>query len=256
MGGTQRLGAGRLLVRRPAVAAAPGGPGRQRLDLYRHRGGVAIPGSMEVWWVGPNGSVQDAYWYAGQPWRQFQLAPAGSASTSTDIAAVSRIPGSMEVWWICPNGSVQDAYWYAGQPWQQYQLAPAGSASTSGGIAAVSRIQNSMEVWWVGPNGSVQDAYWYLASGVAARQPGGSYGLLPRPRQRTLFNNGGPSYLDVEQGEVGDCWLMASLAEVAARDPQDITNMFTYDGTTVDNGATVGLYTVRFFSSNGSAVLR
>ena len=46
---------------------------------------------------------------------------------------------------------------------------------------------------------------------------------------------------------------MASLAEVAARDPQDIRNMFTYDGTTVDNGATVGLYSVRFFSSNGSA---
>ena len=29
--------------------------------------------------------------------------------------------------------------------------------------------------------------------------------------------------------------------------------MFIYDGTTVDNGATVGLYTVRFFNSNGSA---
>ena len=52
---------------------------------------------------------------------------------------------------------------------------------------------------------------------------------------------------------MGDCWLIASLAEVAARDPQDITNMFTYDGTTVVKGATVGLYTVRFFSSNGSA---
>ena len=212
-----------------------------------------IPGSMEVWWVGPNGSVQDAYWYAGQPWRQFQLAPAGSASTSTDIAAVSRIPGSMEVWWVCPNGSVQDAYWYAGQPWQQYQMAPAGSASTSGGIAAVSRIQNSMEVWWVGPNGSVQDAYWYLASGVALANPAAATGYSPAPAGVPLFNNGGPSYLDVEQGAVGDCWLMASLAEVAARDPQDIRNMFTYDGTTVVNGATVGLYSVRFFRSNGSA---
>ena len=30
--------------------------------------------------------------------------------------------------------------------------------------------------------------------------------------------------------------------------------MFTYDGTTVDNGATVGLYTVRFFNTSGSAV--
>jgi hypothetical protein len=47
---------------------------------------------------------------------------------------------------------------------------------------------------------------------------------------------------------------MASLAEVAARDPQVIKSMFTYDGTTVDNGSTVGLYTVRFFNSSDAAV--
>ncbi len=80
----------------------------------------------------------------------------------------------------------------------------------------------------------------------------------PAPAGTPLFKNGGPSSLDVAQGTdpstVGDCWLEASLAEVAARDPQDIRNMFTYDGTTVDNGATVGLYTVRFFNTSGSAV--
>ena len=46
---------------------------------------------------------------------------------------------------------------------------------------------------------------------------------------------------------------MASLAEVAARDPADIRNMFTAAGTTVENGATVGLYKVRFFNSAGVA---
>ena len=81
-----------------------------------------------------------------------------------------------------------------------------------------------------------------------------STGYSPAPASAQLFNNGGPSYLDVEQGAVGDCWLMASLAEVAYRDPQDIINMFTYDRTIVDNGATVGLYTVRFFNTSGSAV--
>ena len=120
-----------------------------------------IPNSMEVWWIAPDGSVQDAYWYDGQPWKQFELAPAGSASAQSGIAAVSRIPNSMEVWWIAPNGSVQDAYWYDGQPWKRFELAPAGSASVQSGIAAVSRIPTSMEVWWAGPNGSVQDAYWY-----------------------------------------------------------------------------------------------
>ena len=68
-----------------------------------------------------------------------------------------------------------------------------------------------------------------------------------------LFASSGPSYLDVHQGDVGDCWLEASLAEVAARDPQDIRNMFFYDGTTVENGITVGLYTVRLYSNAGTA---
>jgi hypothetical protein len=128
-------------------------------------GGVAavsrIPNSMETWWIGANGSVQDAYWYEGAQWQRFELAPAGSASVTGGIAAVSRIPGSMEVWWIGANGSVQGAYWYDGGAWARYELAPAGSASVTGGIAAVSRVPGSMEVWWVGPNGSVQDAYWY-----------------------------------------------------------------------------------------------
>jgi hypothetical protein len=54
--------------------------------------------------------------------------------------------------------------------------------------------------------------------------------------------NGSPVYQDVAQGFVGDCWLMASLAEVAARNPGDITSMF------IDNGDHT--YTVRLF--NGS----
>jgi hypothetical protein len=68
-----------------------------------------------------------------------------------------------------------------------------------------------------------------------------------------LFGSNGPSYLDVQQGGLGDCWLLAGLAEVADRDPQDIKNMFTYDGTTVDHGAIVGLYQVRFYNSIGAA---
>jgi len=120
-----------------------------------------IPGSMEVWWIGANGSVQGAFWYEGSRWQRYELAPAGSASRDGGIIAVSRIPGSIEVWWTGANGSVQGAFWYEGSQWQRYQLAPAGSASTEGGIAAVSRIANSMEVWWIGPDGSIKDAFWY-----------------------------------------------------------------------------------------------
>src|SRR4029079_13271703 len=52
----------------------------------------------------------------------------------------------------------------------------------------------------------------------------------------------GPSYADVAQGALGDCGLVASLAEVAYRNPTAITNMFIVNGD--------GTYTVRFY--NGS----
>ena len=69
------------------------------------------------------------------------------------------------------------------------------------------------------------------------------------PAEGSLFGRTNePKYWDVQQGEAGDCWLLASLAEVASRAPQDIKSMFTYDGTKVENGSVVGEYTVRYYS--------
>src|SRR3990172_2095223 len=56
----------------------------------------------------------------------------------------------------------------------------------------------------------------------------------------TLFV-GGAAYTDVKQGSVGDCYLMASLAEVALRNPSTITSMFIVNGD--------GTYTVRFYNA-------
>jgi hypothetical protein len=56
-----------------------------------------------------------------------------------------------------------------------------------------------------------------------------------------LFVNGA-TYQDVKQGAVGDCYFVATLAEVALKNPSAITNMFIVNGD--------GTYTVRFF--NGS----
>ena len=98
-------------------------------------------------------------------WRGFELAPAGSASTSGGIAAVARVPDSMELWFVGANGSVQDKFWYDGSPWNGFELAPAGAASTSGwdrGGGAGSRTAWSCGSW--GPNGSVQDKFWYDGS--------------------------------------------------------------------------------------------
>ncbi|KAK0711961.1 Matrixin-domain-containing protein [Lasiosphaeris hirsuta] len=137
-----------------------------------------IPNSMEVWWIAPNGAVEDAYWYEGGTWNRFQLAPPGSAAPG-GILALSRIPGSMEIWWISPTGAVEGAYWYEGRSWQRYQLAPPGSAAPGSKITGVSRIPTSMEIWWVAGNGSVQGAYWYAGGNWTRYQlaPDGSAAL-------------------------------------------------------------------------------
>jgi Calpain family cysteine protease len=56
----------------------------------------------------------------------------------------------------------------------------------------------------------------------------------------TLFAKGGvPHDSDIAQGVIGDCTLLASLAEVALRQPQTIENMFINNG---DGSVTVRLY--------------
>src|SRR5262249_41469642 len=55
----------------------------------------------------------------------------------------------------------------------------------------------------------------------------------------SLFGASGPLYTDIQQGGLGDCGLMSSLAEVAYRSPSTITSMFIVNGDST--------YTVRFY---------
>ncbi|MFO0892479.1 MAG: C2 family cysteine protease [Isosphaeraceae bacterium] len=73
------------------------------------------------------------------------------------------------------------------------------------------------------------------------------------PVSGTLFGDAGPSFLDVRQGAVGDCWLLGALAAVAARDPGLIASMFTYNGRVLEDGVQVPLWTVRLYDSAGTA---
>src|SRR5690348_6353345 len=56
-----------------------------------------------------------------------------------------------------------------------------------------------------------------------------------------LFNTGGPSPKDVAQGQVGDCWFLATLAETALRDPNTIRNAISQRAD--------GSYDVKFHTS-------
>jgi hypothetical protein len=112
--------------------------------------------------------------------------------------------------------------------------------------------QQSGQVWAGGNVGTSAIADTLASLHTLIANPAAASDYFLAPATAPLYNQGGPSYLDVEQGQVGDCWLLSSLAEVAARYPKDIENMFTYDGTAVENGSIVRLYTVRLFGRDGA----
>jgi hypothetical protein len=113
---------------------------------------------------------------------------------------------------------------------------PGGCSSSTEATAAQTAVHHQQSVQTTAPNID------HPAADVAYTPVSGS-----------LFGANGPKYTDVHQWEVGDCWLVSSLAAVAARYPGEITSMFTAAGQAVENGHTVNLYKVRFFDGHDHA---
>lgn len=85
---------------------------------------------------------------------------------------------------------------------------------------------------------------WFLGADVPALT---SASFTYRDSTGNLFN-GTPSRNDAKQGQVGDCYFIASLVSIADRNPDAVRNMFidNFDGT----------YTVRFFGGNMGSFLQ
>lgn len=111
----------------------------------------------------------------------------------------------------------------------------------------------SAQPWtWGGAKG-VYTPNWIIDTpGQAFDHPkaGGAYAPVDLP----LFGPNGPNCLDVQQGGLSDSWLLASLAEVAARNPDLIQNMFTALGSTTENGAKVELYNVHLYAYGSGTI--
>jgi hypothetical protein len=82
------------------------------------------------------------------------------------------------------------------------------------------QMNDLIDKWFLGADHPVADGTYVLFAG-------------------SLFD-GSPSYLDMQQGSVGDCYLIAALGALAHADPSAIQNMFQ------DNGD--GTWTVRFYN--------
>jgi hypothetical protein len=126
-------------------------------------------------------------------------------------------------------GNTANAKWNGGS----------STATTLGNLSATStqtQVNELIGKWFLGtdlPSLSVS------AIGEQNLNPTYQTSALP------LFgSSGSPSYLDVNQGYLGDCYFVASLGEAALQDPSLIENMITANGN--------GTYSVRFYV-NGQA---
>jgi hypothetical protein len=81
---------------------------------------------------------------------------------------------------------------------------------------------------------------WFLGTDLPSTDHAGAGEATYEVQKGPLFAaDGVPSYHDVNQGEVGDCWFLSTLAEVALQDPSAIKSMIANNGN--------GTYGVRFF---------
>ena len=99
------------------------------------------------------------------------------------------------------------------------------------------KVDDLERKWFEGQDHPIATFQRANSDGTSSTVNGGTYSKATGP----LFGPNGPVYTDVYQGNVGDCYMLATLAETAYRSPSTIRDMFS------DNGD--GTYTVRFYQN-------
>jgi hypothetical protein len=126
------------------------------------------------------------------------------------------------------DGNAANATWTGG----------AAKTVALGNLAAGSTAAQLSELigkWFLGTD---------LPSSTVAMSGYSTFSVSYSADTNPLFASTGPSMNDVNQGYLGDCYLLSSLAEVAKQNSGLISSMFTSDGNST--------YGVRFFV-NGAA---
>ena len=174
----------------------------------------------------------------------FAAAESAGSVTSAELQSLQALVTIGGAAAVNMSGSVQSLTYKVvdGDPANaQFLGAPLGNLGVG---SSATQLQDLVDKWFLGMDHPTIDMQYLSGWSV-------NYALA----SGTLFGNGGPSYKDVYQGEEGDCWLLASAAETAAIEPSVIQSMFTDDGTTLEGGVQVHIWTVRFYDNGVASYL-
>jgi hypothetical protein len=184
------------------------------------------PDHLDVFWIGPDGSVGSTWWNMaeGASWENhapFPIAPPKVAGPGAPVAAVARGPEQLDVFWIGPDGAIGSTFWNAapGMNWGDhapFPITPPGAAQ-SAGLAVVSRRPDHLDVFWVGPDGAIGSTWWDAAPGMSW----GDHAPFPitppgaaRPGSPVAAVARGPDHMDVfwigPDGAIGSTWWDAA----------------------------------------------
>jgi len=172
--------------------------------------------------------VNDSLSYAGMLTLLQDVASQGTVTASEfsslqTLASLLNLPGG-----ISASTYVQDiaTSLIDGDPANQFWTG-GGTAVALGNLAAGSSATQLDEL--IGK--------WFLGTDLPSIQ--GFSAQYENDTNPLFGKNGVPVYTDANQGELGDCYLIASLGEIALLDPESIESMITSDGN--------GIYGVRFY---------
>lgn len=169
---------------------------------------------------------------------KLSAAPVSSSAISLSWNDVSNEQGYVVSRW---NGSA----------WVRLATLSAGATSyTARDLAANSNHWFKVDAF--NSEGSSESNYVSVSTVVDIPRPRAA--VAYSPAQGSLFGSDGrATYHDIAQGNIGDCWLLAGLASVAARRPDVIESMFVYRGQSVQLGYPVDVYDVKIFDSRLNA---
>ncbi len=175
-------------------------------DVVAHEsnGALSYAGMLQVLQDAASGGMNATTWTGLQTLAQ-DLNIAGGISASAYVQQIAQ---------DVINGNSANAYWNGG----------ADTASALGNLSASSTQAQFDELigkWFLGSDLPAIDASTLLGDDVQV-----GYAAFNLP----LWNSGGPSINDINQGMVGDCYFLSALGEVALQDPTAIKDMIQATG--------------------------